>query len=121
MDREKRFNLSRTIPKIAAETTGQFLEEIDNFEREYARTTPAGIKDWVLALEDALTGRAKAWRDLVILTNPGKELYEATLRPNPSPNDFGDYYRYIRSELFHRCGLEYEMPGEGTKRKWKAI
>ena len=31
------------------------------------------------ALEDSLIGAAKKWRDYVILTSPGKDLFEATL------------------------------------------
>ena len=83
IERDRRFNLNRTIPKIGAETAAKFLEEIEVFEKEYAKTNPSGIKEWCMGLDDALYGRAKNWRDMVILTQPGKDIYERTrMRPS---------------------------------------
>jgi hypothetical protein len=31
------------------------------------------------------------------------------------------YYRYIRGDLFARAGLQYENPGESTKKRWGNI
>ena len=109
------------IPKITAENANVFLVEIEDFEREYARSNPRSVRDWVVTLEDALAGRAKDWKSMVILTEPGKSLYGRTLVPGAQDRDFANYYRYIRAELFHLCGLQYEVPGEGTKKKWRAI
>ena len=36
-------------------------------------------------------------------------------------NDYMTYYRYIRGELFARAGLQYENPGESTKKRWDNI
>ena len=121
IDRDKHFNLSRTIPKITANSASQLLEEMEEFETEYYKTNPRNIKDWVLGLNDALEGRAKQWRDFAILQEPGRGLYEATLRNDATAQQLSDFYRYIRAELFHLCGLRYEVPGESTKKRWKAI
>ena len=50
-----------------------------------------------------------------------KLLYQATLVQGAPQEAFGAYYRYIRAELFQKCGLEHEQPGEASKKKWNAI
>ena len=37
------------------------------------------MRDWVTALDEALIGKAKTWRDYVITLNPGKALYDAVI------------------------------------------
>ena len=36
-------------------------------------------------------------------------------------NDYMTYYRYVRAELFVCAGLQYENPGEATKKRWDNI
>ena len=57
----------------------------------------------------------------VILNMPGRALHDEILKPGATAEAYGAYYRYIRAELFQKCGLEYEQPGEHSKRKWDAI
>ena len=121
IERDKRFSVGRVIPKIQAESPVDLLNEVDDFETEFAKANLNSLKDWARALDDSLIGRAKQWRNFVIMSGPGKEIYEATLIPGAPQDVFGQYYRYIRAELLQRCGLEYEQPGEASKRKWNAI
>ena len=118
-DREKRFNIGRTVVKISADTDVGFLDEIDEFEKTFARSNPRTSREWALALDEALTGRAKAWRDFAILDEPGRGIYKATLGQNVQANAYSEYYRFIRAELFARCNLEEEHPGEGSLRCWE--
>ena len=97
------------------------LDEIDEFERTFAQTNPRAAKEWSATLDDALTGKAKSWRDYVILSGPGKNIYEATLGVGARQEDYARYYRYIRGELFSRAGMKYENPGESTKKRWENI
>ena len=120
-DREQRFKIHRNIPKITADGATGLLDEFDEFETAFTKTNPTGPKDWAMTLDDALEGTAKSWRDYIILTDPGKTLYKATLAPAAKDTDCTLYYRYIRGELFRRAGLDYENPGEETKKRWEGI
>ena len=113
--------MGRTIPKITEESGPVLLDEIDEFEKEFAKTNPKSMRDWAVALDEAVIGKAKTWRDYVILHQPGKALYDALLRDDAVAGDYGAYYRYVRAELFQRCGLEHENPGESSKRRWNNI
>ena len=104
-NREQRFKIHRNIPKITAEGATSLLDEFDDFETAFTRTNPPESKDWAMTLDDALEGTAKAWRDYIILTEPGKTIYAATLMPNATNTDYITYYRYVRGELFSRAGL----------------
>ena len=44
IEREKRFNVGRVIPKIQAETGTQLLDEIDEFETEFVKANPGTLK-----------------------------------------------------------------------------
>jgi len=120
-DREARFKITRNIPKITAEGPTTLLDEFDDFEATFAKTNPQSSKDWAITLDDALAGKAKTWRDYIILTDPGRRIHQATLVAGATDNDYMAYYRYIRGELFLRAGLQYENPGEATKKRWDNI
>ena len=74
MEREARFKITRTIPKITAQSATTLLEELEAFEEEVIKTEPASAKQWYQALEDALDGPARGWRDFVTLTGSGRDL-----------------------------------------------
>jgi hypothetical protein len=35
--------------------------------------------------------------------------------------DYGNYYRYIRGEMFKRANVQYEDPGEASRKRWENI
>ena len=74
-----------------------------------------------MTLDDALEGKAKSWRNFCITTDPGRTIHAATLVAGATSQDFMTYYRYIRGQLFVRAGLQYENPGELTKKRWENI
>jgi hypothetical protein len=120
-EREARFKINRNIPKITAEGAAGLLDEFDAFETTFARTNLQSAKDWAITLDDALEGKAKSWRDYCVLCDPGRRIHEATLVVGATANDYMTYYRYIRGELFARASLQYENPGEATKKRWDNI
>jgi hypothetical protein len=120
-DREARFNISRSIPKITSESGALLMKELDAFEDAFAKTNPRSWKDWTITLEDALEGKAKAWRDFVILTEPGGRIHQATVVAGATDVDYGNYYRYIRGEMFKRANVQYEDPGEASRKRWENI
>ena len=61
-DREARFKIHRTIPKITAENPMTLIDEFDDFETKITQTSPPSAKDWAITLDDALEGRAKGHR-----------------------------------------------------------
>ena len=71
-----------------------------------------------MALEEALEGKAREWRDYVIFTNLGLHFCRCVQAERPTDRDYMTYYRYLRGELFARCGLQYGNPGEHTKKQW---
>ena len=93
VDRESRFKVHRSIPKITADGASSLLEEFTHFEQTFQRTNPRHAKEWVITLEDALDGAAKTWRGFIILTPPGRDLYEATCLPGATQQDYITYYR----------------------------
>ena len=95
-DRENRFRIQRTIPKISADRPDELLKEYEEFEKAFRRTQPRTGKEWGQAFEESLIGMAAEWRDFVILYSPGKEIYEAALSYNASDVDWVNYYRYMR-------------------------
>ena len=64
-DREDRFKITRSIPKINGADARTILEEFEAFEEEVIKTEPTTAKQWYQALEDALDGPARTWRDHV--------------------------------------------------------
>ena len=58
-DRDQRFNVKRTIPKIGAEGPQELLEEFESFEETFARTNPTSAREWAITLDEALVGKAK--------------------------------------------------------------
>ena len=118
-NRETRLKIKRGIPKIQCETPTGLILEYDAFEEAIYRFNPKGYKDWALALDDSLENNALSCRDYVILTEPGKSMYEKLRRPDAVEEDYLNYYRYIRGKLFERVGLRYENPGEFTRLRWK--
>ena len=121
MDREQRFKIRRDIPKISAETGQRLLDEFDEFEEVFVKTDPRRARDWALALEEALVGRAKSTRDFAILHNPGRQLYEAIMERDAPDPAYADYYRFIRAKLLEATGLHEENPGESVRKKWEEI
>ena len=115
-DRESRFRIQRSIPKIAAENGQKLLEELEVFEEAFAKTNPTTTKEWCMAFDEALVGSAKAWKDYVILADLGRTLYERAMGVRATQEDYANYYRYVRVELFKKTGLNYENPGEATRR-----
>jgi len=120
-DREARFKISRNIPKITSECGEALMRELDAFEEAFAKANPQSHKDWAMTLEDALEGKAKAWRDFVILQDPGRRLYQATMVAGATDLDYGNYYRYIRAELFKRANVHLDDPGEASRKRWENI
>jgi len=118
IQQEQRFTIKRRIMKITAASATSLMDEVQNFEEEFRRTRLAKARDWVMALEEALEGKAREWRDYVILTNPGLALWRSVQAERPTDQDYMVYYRSSRGELFARCGLQYENPGEHTKKQW---
>ena len=55
------------------------------------------------------------------MNEPVTTLYRRTQDPNCSDEDLATYYRFIRSELFKRAGLDKANPGELTKKRWEEI
>ena len=74
-----------------------------------------------MTLDDALEGKAQAWRDFVILQEPGRRLHQATMVAGAIDDDYGNYYRYIRAELFKRANVHLEDPGEASRKRWENI
>ena len=85
------------------------------------KTEPTTAKQWYQALEDALDGPARTWRDHVVLTEPGMSYLAMARLPKATQVSFETYYRYIRGELFRRVGLRYTHPGERIKRSWEDL
>ena len=56
IERDKRFSVGRIIPKITAESGVLLLDEMDEFEKEFAKANLNSMKDWCRALEDSLIG-----------------------------------------------------------------
>ena len=112
IDRDSRFKIQRTIPKITADDSYMLLEEYDDFEEAFIRTNPSNARDWCMALEEALIHKAKSWKDMAIMLPPGDGLYRQVMDPS-CPNHYAEaYYRFIRAEIFERAGLRHENPGE---------
>ena len=91
VERETRFKVSRNIPKITAENPMLLLDEFDAFEKAFEKTNPRSVKEWAITLDDALDGRAKTWRDYVILVDPGRLFYQRTLAAGARDADYQAY------------------------------
>jgi hypothetical protein len=74
-----------------------------------------------MTLDDALEGKAKSWRDFVILNEPGRSVHQATMVAGAIDEDYGNYYRYIRAEMFKRANVHLEDPGEASRKRWENI
>ena len=72
--REKRFNIQRTVPKVAADSLMGLVDELDYFETGFYKTQPSSATDWAMTLGESLVGNAKTWRDFAILPELGKTL-----------------------------------------------
>ena len=120
-EREERFKITRSIPKITASSAHTVLEELEAFEEEVIKTEPSSAKQWYQALEDALDGPALAWRNFVTLTDPGRSLLAIVNTSTAANSDFAKYYRFIRGALFERVGLRYKYPGERIKKMWEEL
>ena len=58
-DREARFKIHRSIPKITADGATSLLDEFDAFEAAFTRANPQTGKEWAMTLDDALEGEGK--------------------------------------------------------------
>ena len=65
--REKRFNIKRDVPKVAAGSAMGLVDELDYFETEFIKSQPTSGRDWAQALDENLVGQAKTWRDFAIV------------------------------------------------------
>ena len=57
--REKRFNINRNVPKVAAGSPMGLVDELDYFETEFIKSQPTSGRDWAQALDENLVGQAK--------------------------------------------------------------
>ena len=44
--REKRFNINRNVPKVAAGSPMGLVDELDYFETEFVKSQPTSGRDW---------------------------------------------------------------------------
>ena len=55
-DRESRFKIQRTIPKVSADRPEEVLKEYEEFEKAFHRTQPRTGKEWGQAFDESLIG-----------------------------------------------------------------
>ena len=109
------------IPKIAGEDPASLLRKYDEFQEAFQKTFPSAPRDWCVAIEESLLGKAKAWKDYAALKPPGSDLYRQAIMPDCPDNVAEEYYRFVRAALFNRAGLQYENPGEISKKDWEQM
>ena len=90
-ERESRFRIQRTIPKISADNGQSLLEELEAFEEAFDKTNPTSTKEWCMAFEEALVGTAKQWKQFIILGGVGRDFYERAMNVGAQEEDYANY------------------------------